>query len=113
VVAVLNFNTPLPTPGGLLTTPPLDPSAQPPPLSIPSIPADAVLKDSDYMQSCAPVASGILDIEAIFIQNLILNGYVKVIGEWMRTTTRDKDKETNTTRRITSKNILGQVGRAT
>ncbi len=48
VVATLHSNTTRPTPGALLTNPPLDPSAPPPPLSIPSIP-DAVLKAGDYM----------------------------------------------------------------
>jgi len=52
VVATLDSNTTLPTLGGLLNTPSLDPSAPPPPLSIPSIP-NAILKAGDYTQTCA------------------------------------------------------------
>jgi hypothetical protein len=77
-VEALASDATLPTPGGLLTTPPKDPSA--PSLRIPSIP-DAVLIAGDYMQSCAPAASGILDMEAIIMQNLRVNEYAKVIGQ--------------------------------
>jgi len=109
VVATLDSNTTLPNPGGLLATPPLDPSA--PPFSLPSIP-DAVLKAGDYMRSCAPAASGILDMETIIMQNLKLLEASKVIGEWMRTSTIEEDNETNMAKRISSRDIYGEAGSA-
>jgi len=74
VVATLASNTTLLAPGEKSTTSPLDPTLQPLqplPLRIQRI-SEAVLSDGDYMQSCAPIASGILDMEAIVVQNLRL-----------------------------------------
>ncbi len=114
VASALASDTTLPTPGGLmLNTPPLDPSMPPPPpLRIPRIP-EAVLKARDYMQSCAPAASGILDMETIIMQNLRLVEAAKVIGEWMRLVTVEEDNETNMTKRISSRNIFDKPGSAT
>jgi hypothetical protein len=115
VVAALAFDTTLPTPGGLrMTTPPLDPSLLPPlpPLRIQRIP-EAVLFAGDYLQTCAPVASGILNMEAIVMQNLRLLEASKVIGEWMRTITTEEDNENNMAKRISSRDIYGEAGSAT
>jgi hypothetical protein len=73
VVVALASDTTLPTPGGLLlTTPPLDPSMPPPPpLLIPQI-------ARDYMESCAPAASGILNMETIVMQNVRLVEAAKI-----------------------------------
>jgi hypothetical protein len=51
-------------------------------------------------------------MEAMIMQNLILNEYAKAIGEWMRTITREEDNETNMAKRSTNRNIFGQVGSA-
>ena len=109
-VETLASDATIPSPGGLLTTPPKDPSA--PSLRIPSIP-DAVIIVGDYMQSCTPAASGILDMEANIMQNLRENEYAKMIGKRMRTITTEEGNETNMAKRITSRTIFGQVGSAT
>ena len=111
VIAVLDSNATLQTPSG---THPLDPSAAihpSPALRIKSIP-DAVLKANDYMRSYALVASGILDMEAIVMQNFILVEAAKVIGEWMGTITTEEDNETNMANRISSRDIYGHAGNA-
>ena len=111
-------DTTLPTPGGpmlppFMAPPPLHPSMPPPPpLRIPRI-LEAVLKARDYLQSCAPAASGILDMETIIVQNLRLVEAAKVIGEWMRLVTVEEDNETNMNKRISSRNIFDKSGSAT
>ena len=47
------------------------------------------------------------------MQNLRLNEYAKVIGEWMRAITTKEDNETNMSKRISSIAIFGHVGSAT
>ena len=75
-----------PTPADPLT-PPLDPAAissSITPLSVPPIP-NAVLEARDYMMSCTPATSGILDIQAVLAQNLRLLEAARAIGGWMGT----------------------------
>ncbi len=43
----------------------------------------AVLKALDYMESISPAASGILDIQAMMMQNLRLVEGVRVVEEWI------------------------------
>ena len=58
----------LANPGAL--SPPLDPAAiSIAPLSLPSIP-NAVLEVRDYMLSCTPTSTGILDVQADVTQNI-------------------------------------------
>ena len=101
-------------PDNLQATPPLAPSAPPPratpPLGTPPFPA-AVTEALDYMQSIAPAASGILDMQALVIQNLRLVEAARVIGEWRKASTVEDDTS-NKNNRITSRNIHGQVGSA-
>ena len=54
-----------------------------------------------------------MGMEAIIMQNLRLEEYAKVIGEWMRTLTTEDDNETNMTKRISSRNIFDKPGSAT
>ena len=89
----------------------MDPSAPSLALRIKSIP-DAIRKANDYMRSCAPCASEILDMEAIIIQNLRLDEYAKVIGEWMKTITTEEDNETDMAKRISSRNVFDKAGNA-
>ena len=106
---------PTPSPDNLQATPPLAPSAPPslapPPLRPPTFPA-AVSEAPDYMQSIAPATSGILDIEAVFMQNLRLVKVARVIGEWKKANTMEEETS-NKNNRIYSRNIYGQVGSAT
>ncbi len=113
VAAALASNTTLPTPGEMRTTPPLDPSLLPPlpPLRILRIP-ETVLNVGDNLQTCAPAASGILNMEAIVLQNLKLLEAAKVFGEWMRTINIEED-ETNMAMKISSRDIFGHAGSAT
>jgi len=111
LIAALDSNTTLCTPGGLPTTPPTDPSTLPP-LRIQRI-SEAVLIVGDYLQSCAPAASGILDVEAIVMQNLRFLEAAKVFREWKRTINTEKDNENNMTKRISSSDIYGHAGSAT
>ena len=110
VGATLASNTALPTPSGLPITPPLEPSTLLP--LIQRIP-EAVLSVGNYLQTSAPTASGILNMEAIVMQNVRLLEDAKVIGEWMKTINTKEDNETNMAKRISSRDIYGQAGSAT
>jgi len=112
VIATIGSNTTLPTPGGLLTTHPLDLSAPSPALRIKFTP-DAVLKAIDYMRSCALAASGILEMERLVMQNLRLHEAAKIIGEWMRMIPNEEDNETNIAKRISSRNVFDKAVSAT
>jgi len=67
--------SPLPQPPQPLAPPP------PPPLQIPPFPV-AVPEAVDYMQSIAPAAFSILDVQAVLMQNVRLVEAAMVIGEW-------------------------------
>ena len=99
-----------PSPNNIQSTPPLAPSA-PPPLRSPPLPA-AVSEALDYMQSIAPAASGILDMQAVVMENLRLVEAARVIWEWRKVSTVEEDNS-NKNNRIYSRNIYGHVGSAT
>jgi hypothetical protein len=83
---------PSPSPDDMQATHPLAPSAPPPPppMRISPFPV-AVLEAQDCMQSISPAASGILDIQAVIMQNLRLVEDAMVIGEWRKTSTVEED----------------------
>jgi hypothetical protein len=114
VAAALASNTTLPTPGEMRIAPPLGPSLLPPlpPLRILRI-SEAVLIVGDYMQTCAQAASGILNMEAVVMQNIRLLEAAKVFGEWMRTINTKEDNKTNMAKRISCRDIFGHVDNAT
>ena len=88
-------------------------STMPPlPLRIQRFP-EAVIIAIDYLQSCPPAASGILDMEAIMMQNLRLYEVAKAIGVWMGTITIEEDNETNMAKRISSRHVFDKAGSAT
>ncbi len=66
----------------------------------------------DYMQSIAPAASGILDMQAMLMQNLKLVEAARVIGMWRKVCTVEEDTS-NKNNKIYSKNIYEQVDSAT
>jgi hypothetical protein len=72
----------------------------------------AVSEALDYMQTIAPATSGILDIEAVLMQNLRLVEAARVIGEWKKANTVEEETS-NKNNRIYIINIYGQVGNAT
>jgi hypothetical protein len=74
---------PSPSPDDLQATPPLAPSAilpPPPPLRNTPFPV-GVLEAHDYMQSIAPITSGILDIQAVLMKNARRVEDARVIGD--------------------------------
>jgi hypothetical protein len=73
----------------------------------------AVLEALDYMSSIAPAASGILDLQAVVMQNIRLVEASKVIKEWKKATTVEEDNTDNINGRISSRNIFGMAGSAT
>ena len=97
-------------------TPPLDPAAPSPapaPLSLPPIP-NAVLEIRDYMLSCTPASTGILDMQDVVTQNLRLVEAARMFGEWMMTINVEEENETRSmAKRISSRHIFGHVGSAT
>ena len=109
---------PSPSSDDLQATPPLAPSAPPPLAPMPPPPLRitpflvAVLKALDYMQSISPAASGILDIQAVIMQNFRRVEAARVVGEWRKASIVEEDTS-NKNNRITSKNIFGHVGSAT
>jgi hypothetical protein len=71
-------------------------------LRLPQIPIP-VLEARYYMLSIAPAASGILDMEALFMmQNMRLVEAAKVMEAWMISNVVEEDDETRTKKRITS-----------
>ncbi len=92
-------------------TPPLAPPP-PPPLRISPFPV-AVSEALDYMQSVVPAASGILDMQALMMQNIRLVEAARVIGESLKASNAEEDNSNNMNNRITSRNIFGLVGSAT
>jgi hypothetical protein len=100
---------PSPSPDNLQATPPLAP---PPPMRISPFPV-AVSEALDCMQSIVPAASGILDMQAMLMQNFRLVEAAKVIGEWKKSSTVEEENQNNMNNRITSRNIFGLVGSAT
>jgi hypothetical protein len=73
----------------------------------------AVLEALDYMSSIAPAASGILDLQAVVMQNIRLVEAAKVIKEWKKAITVEEDNTDNINGRISSRNIFGMAGSAT
>jgi hypothetical protein len=65
------------------------------------------------MSSIAPTASGILDMQAVLMQNIRLVEDAKVIKEWKKATTVEEDNTNNINGRISSRNIFGMAGSAT
>ncbi len=65
------------------------------------------------MQSVVPAASGILDMQAMLMQNFRLVEAAMVIGEWKKASTVEEENPNNMNNRITSRNIFGLMGSAT
>ena len=102
-------------PGSLNLTPPLDPAAPSPapaPLSLPPIP-NAVLEARDYMVSCTPATTGIMDMQEVVAQNIRLVEAARALGVWLKTINVQEDETRVMAKRITAKDIFGQVGSAT
>ncbi len=71
------------------------------------------LEALDYMESVAPAVSpGIMDLQAVIMQNVRLVEATRIIGEWRTTRCVEKTPPTRTTE-SQAKNIFGLVGSAT
>ncbi len=108
---------PSPTPYDLFKTPSLPTSASLPLAPMPPSPlritrfSVAVREIVDYMQSIEPVGSGILDTQAVMMQNIRLVEAARVIGGWRKASTVMENVNANITNNlITSRNIFGLVG---
>ena len=65
------------------------------------------------MQSVDPAASGILDTQAVVMQNIRLVEAARVIGEWKKASTVEEVNASNMSNRISSRDIFGHAGSAT
>ena len=65
------------------------------------------------MHSIDPAGSGILDTQAVVMQNIRLVEAARVIGEWKKATTIEEVNANNMNNRISSRNIFGHAGNAT
>ena len=83
----------LQTPSPPLAPPPLAP-LPPPPLRITPFPV-AFCEALDYMQSIDPAGSGILDTQAVVMQNIRLVEAARVIGEWKKACTVEEFNANN------------------
>jgi len=70
----------------------------------------AVLEALDYMSSTVPAATGILDLQALVMQNIRSVEAARVIKEWKKAITMEEDNTDNINGKIMSKNIFGMAG---
>jgi hypothetical protein len=65
------------------------------------------------MQTIDPAGSGILDTQAVVMQNFRHLEAARVIGEWKKASTVEEVNANNMNNRILSRNIFGHAGSAT